>query len=106
MVFTAQPMHIKVKTTSTFEILCLNNPELFNTKIITPFSTAAVLPKLLFDEEPQIICLTKLFMKKHAESELMTEFFKKVKETYKDPNKVVIIEDLDDFELKIKNIVQ
>ena len=92
----------KVKTSSTFEILCLNKPELFNTKIITPFSTAAVLPKLLFDEEPQIICLTKLFTQKHAEAELMTEFFKKVKDTYKDPNKVVIIENLDDFKVKLQ----
>lgn len=93
---------VKMKTNSTFEILCLNNPDLFNIKIITPFSTAAVLPKLLFDEEPYIICLTKLFMNKHAEAELMTEFFEKLKNTYRDPSRVVIIESLDEFRLKLK----
>jgi hypothetical protein len=94
----------KLKTRSTFEILCLNNPELFNAKIITPFSTAAILPKLLFDEEPRIICLTKLFMQKHIEAELMTEFFERIKNIYRDKDKVLIVETLEEFVDIIKEV--
>lgn len=89
---------LKMKTNSTFEILCLNNDWITKKCLITPFSTAAALPKLLFDREPVVICLTKLFDNKYQESELATNFFERLKRIYNKKDNIYIPETLEEFE--------
>lgn len=87
-----------IKTNSTMEILLLNN--FFNNEdvFITPFSTAVALPKLLFDKEPTIIILTKLFEEMYIEGVLTTQYFSKIANTYSDKGKVIIPASLKEFE--------
>ena len=73
-------------------------------RVITPYSTAAALPKLLFDEEPEIICLTKIFDQKYIEGELTTIFFENIKKIYRDKNKVIIPETMEEFRKIIKEL--
>ncbi len=94
----------KLKTNATFEMLCLNNTWFKNLRIITPYSSAAALPKLLFDEEPEIVCLTKIFDQKYIEGELTTIFFESVKNIYRDKNKVYIPETMEEFRKIIKEL--
>lgn len=87
----------KIEARSTYEILCLNNLNLLEYNIITPFSTSAALPKLLFDREPQIICLAKIFKDALFDGDLVLDFFQKLKMSYRDKRKIIIPENLDEF---------
>ena len=94
----------KMMTKQTFEMLCLNNPLLTEKVLITPFSTSVALPKTLYDKEPIVISLVKLFESRFKASNLIIGFFEKLKSTYRDGSRVYLPQTLDEFSKIIKDI--
>ena len=79
-----------------FEIYCLNIN--MNDKIIVGYSSTAVAtPKILFNQEPKVIVLTKLFQPKTGEVNLFEDFFLAVKNSYSDPNRFCILNDMEEL---------
>lgn len=94
----------KIKTSSTMEILLLNGFFKNDDVLITPFSTAVALPKLLFDKEPRIIILAKIFEELYIEGVLTTKFFNKIANIYSDKDKVIMPATLDEFERILREL--
>lgn len=72
-----------------FEMYCMNL-DLSNKIIVCYSSTAAVTPKILFNQEPVIIVLCKLVDPMTGEKNMFEDFFCAVKKTYTEPGKVYI----------------
>ena len=81
-----------------FEIIAANSD--INDKIlITLSSTASVTPKIIFDKEPVVILLYKMFSDSLLEwNDYYDTFFQKVKESYKSKNRFFIPKTYDEFE--------
>ncbi len=76
-----------------FEIYCMNMN--MNEKIIIGYSSTAVAtPKILFNQEPTVIVLTKIFSPKTGELNLFEDYFCAVKNSYSNPKKFYIPENL------------
>lgn len=72
-----------------FEIYCMNMN--MNKKIIIGYSSTAVAtPKILFNQEPMVIVLTKLFRPKTGELNLFEDYFLAVKNAYSNPKRFCI----------------
>lgn len=72
-----------------FELFCLNMS--MNKKIIVAHSsTAAATPKILFDQEPTVIVLSKLIEPVTGEKNLFVDFFNAVKSTYRNQERFLI----------------
>jgi hypothetical protein len=72
--------------------LVMINHDMSGKILVTPFSTAAITPKLIFDQEPVVIFLYRLY---HLDESLpqikeVEDFILSVKKTYSDPNRVQI----------------
>lgn len=82
-----------------FELFCLNIN--MNDKILVSHSSTAVTtPKILFDQEPTVIVLTKLLDPITGEKNLFEDFFQAVRNTYHNKNKFLIpssIEELNEI---------
>ena len=73
------------------EVLLFNR--LIDSRIyVTIFSTAALEPKMLFDQEPVLLCVHRLFQDYIADYKLdgFEKLLKRVKQSYRDPDKVLI----------------
>lgn len=87
-----------------FELYCLNID--MNKKIlISHSSTAVATPKILFDQEPTVIVLTKLIDPITGEKDLFEEFFCAVKNTYRNKEKFIIPSSMDELD-EICSILQ
>lgn len=80
-------------STTAFETLCLTE-DVNNRTLISPFSTACILPKMIFDEEPRIILTYRLYRKYSTEWKKLDDLFERVKNDYSDEEKVIIVNDL------------
>lgn len=79
-----------------FEIYCMNMS--MDEKIIVGYSSTAVTtPKVLFNQEPIVIVLTKLFRPKTGEMNLFEDYFLAVKNSYSNPKKFFIPENWDEL---------
>lgn len=79
-----------------FEIYCMNMN--MNEKIIIGYSSTAVAtPKILFNQEPLVIVLTKLFRPKTGELNLFEDYFLAVKNSYSNPKRFYIPENLEEL---------
>ena len=72
-----------------FELYCLNM-DMDRKIIVTHSSTAAATPKILFDQEPIVIVLSKLIETIAGEKNLFVEFFEAVKKAYRNPERLYI----------------
>ena len=75
-----------------FEIYCLNN-DMSNKIIVTHSSTAATTPKILFNQEPTVLVLTKLIEPITGEKNLFADYFNAVRKSYGDPDRFFIPKD-------------
>lgn len=79
-----------------FELLCMNT-NMDDKILITYSSTAVSTPKILFDQEPIVIVLTKLIKPKTGETDLFAAFFNAVKMSYRKPDRFLIPTNMNDF---------
>lgn len=99
--------NVKVfESVTTFETLCLT--ENINDKtLISMFSTACILPKMIFNEEPRIILTYRLYKKYCNEWKKFDTLFENVKNDYADKQKFIILNDareLDNIKLSGKYV--
>lgn len=88
-----------------FEIIAANS-DIDGKILITLSSTASVTPKIIFDKEPTVILLYKLFSDSLLEwNSYYDAFFQKVKESYRDKNRFFIPKTKDELEKNIKSIL-
>lgn len=79
-----------------FELYCMNID--MNEKIIVAHSSTAVAtPKILFDQEPIIIVLSKIIEPITGEKNLFVNYFEAVKKTYRNKDKVIIPNNMDEL---------
>ena len=90
-------------TTLPFEITCLAS-EPSKMVLITLLSTATIMPKLLLDEEPQVILLYHLFRRLEGNDEDRDRFFELTKETYRNPEAIRIPDTEEELEQIISEI--
>ncbi|MBR0145448.1 MAG: hypothetical protein IJM25_02165 [Eubacterium sp.] len=77
--------------TMPFELICLASS--MNKKtLVALHSTATYNPKLLFDQEPRILLLHHLFHRKGWDDAESDQFYGLIRDTYRDPGRVVIPE--------------
>ena len=88
-----------------WELVCLDHisEEMY---LLSWFSTAQFMPKILFDKEPGIILTFPLYKKYFSEKEYeeFVQFTEDVKQIYRDKSKIIIIESLDALEQQLKRI--
>lgn len=86
-----------------FELYCLNMD--MNDKIIISYSSTAIAtPKVLFDQEPTVIVLTKLITPVTGEKNFFEDYFQAVRKSYDNPKKFYIPNNVDELE-KIINLL-
>lgn len=88
-------------TTAPWEIF-LMNMEVGEKVLISLTSTACLTPRMIFDSEPQVIFLYKLFGIENSEA--IEEFIYRVKNGYNEPSKVQIPENIEELKAIIKKI--
>ncbi|MBR6173791.1 MAG: hypothetical protein IKQ49_11600 [Eubacterium sp.] len=94
--------------TLPFEVTCLAS-DTSQMSLITLLSTATIMPKLLLDEEPQVILLYHLFKRLEGNDEDRDRFFELTRETWRDPDKIRIPdseEELDEIIREIKERIR
>lgn len=74
---------------ASFEAICMSS-EMSNKVLITLSSTAVFTPKLLFNQEPYVILLYKLFNVKIASDKDRDLFYNGLIKLYNNPNKIII----------------
>ena len=79
-----------------FELYCLN-VNMTNKILISYSSTAVATPKILFDQEPIVIVLTKLIKPITGEKNLFEDFFNAVKRAYRNPKRFMIPSNMDEL---------
>lgn len=87
-----------------FEIILLNQ-DLTDKVLVTVSSTAITVPKLLFNVEPIVIYLGNMIKTKQGKSGKVLEYYRACKKLYKNPDRFIIPESVDDLKdslLKIK----
>ena len=80
----------------TWEIICLND-NVQDSVIVSLCSTACFTPKLLFDFEPVVIFLENILEEKSVDEEIFRGIVNKLKECYRDKNKVIIPDSVEDL---------
>ncbi len=75
--------------------------------LISIISTASLTPKMIYDEEPYVIFLYKIFLSKCECSEWgdIEEIIYKVQKSYREPSKIMIPESLSDLKLYLKGFL-
>lgn len=91
------------KTAVPWELIIMN--ESINNRILVSLSsTACLTPKLIFDEEPVVIFLFKLFPLKGYEN--VADLIFKVKELYREPNKICIPQNIEELDGMLEQILK
>lgn len=85
------------------EILYASMDNLNERILVTYTSTAVFTPKILFDEEPVVICLHNLFPE-ISESKIFQEIYVKFKGIYRNQNKVVAPSSLEELKKILEKI--
>ena len=91
---------------TTMEVLVLNNPDVdYNNMVfISPFSTAAFLPKMMFNKEPYIIFTLDILKINMEEYSYVVKMVEKLIDSYSNKNKIFIPKTLEEFEEIIKSV--
>ena len=87
-----------------FEILCMKN-EMKEKVLIACGSTAVATPKMITDQEPYVILLYKFILHEGMEQDTLDNFFRALKNSYRDYEKVMIpgsIEEYNECIVRIK----
>jgi len=87
-----------------FELYCLNE-NMSDKVIISHSSTAVATPKVLFNQEPKVIVLTKLMKLITGEKDLFEKYFKAVKDNYNSPGDFLIPENMEEMNEIIKALI-
>ena len=86
-----------------FESICLaSEPAKMN--LFTLLSTATIMPKLLLGQEPRIVLLYHLFKRLEGDDEDRDRFFQLTRETYRDPDRILIPETEEELDQIIRTI--
>jgi len=72
--------------------------------LFTLLSTATIMPKLLLDQEPRIVLLYHLFKRLEGDDEDRDRFFQLTRETYRDPDRILIPETEEELDEIIRTI--
>lgn len=96
--------YLKFNSTIPFEIALLNE-KIDNKILMSVFSSACIMPKIMFDEEPFVILLYKLIdvSDETAINSDIIDLVYKVKESYKNPERFVIPETFEELTQIIKS---
>lgn len=70
--------------------------------LLTPYSTAAFVPKFLYNKEPYIVFLYKLFEYPDYINPRIETMISKLRDVYFDKNKIIIIDNIDDLDDTLK----
>ena len=89
--------------TLPFETICLAS-DIQDKMLITLFSTATIMPKLLLDAEPETIFLYHLYHDRYGNDESRDRFFEALRKTYRDPEKIHIPDTEEELEQIIEKI--
>lgn len=84
-----------------WELFC-NSVVKKDTILIAISSTACITPKMIYDQEPVVIFLEKIFI--NDEERKVSDYFEKVKNLYKEENRFFIPKSLQEFETIIENL--
>ena len=89
--------------TIPFEIICLaSDPS--KMILISLLSTATIMPKLLFDEEPETVLLYHLYRRENGNDEDRDRFFELTRRTYRDPDTIKIPDTEEELDRIIEEI--
>lgn len=92
-------------TNDSFEIYCLNH-SLKNKVLISAFSTACILPKLIFDEEPKVILLYNLYHNYPNSWNEGDAIYHKIKDNYVNKEHFWIPNDMEELNSKIEGFIK
>ena len=91
-----------------WEIMVYNTPNVENKLLATVNSTAALTPKLLFDEEPTILIMAKALHNSGLSDEIwnlnMEKLFSSFRNCYRNPEKVLIPSSMQELGEVLKNL--
>lgn len=90
-----------------WELVCLDSIR-EDMSLIGWFSTAQFIPKILYDMEPELV-LTFPMYKSCFSKEWMTKYFQfveDVRDIYRDKNKIILINSMEEFEQYLRNICE
>lgn len=85
-----------IEDKSPWELVCMNN-KIEDRILISVNSTACITPKVLFDKEPIIIILAKIFPDDLNIANHVCTLFEKLENTYKNKNRVFIPNNFDEL---------
>lgn len=86
-----------------FEVICANSA-IEDKVLITAASTAVLMPKIMFDQEPVIIWLYQLLSKKEM-TQKRQRFLSSVKKLYREENRFLIPQSLDELESMLQEVL-
>lgn len=100
-----QTLNLEIDSGEYMWELLLANSEMSNLVLISSYSTATFTPKMLFDKEPYVILVYKLFQDINPVHLKKTEYFvKKLKKIYIDKSKIIIPDSFEAFSKIIENV--
>lgn len=79
-----------------FEIYCMNM-NMDEKVLVGYFSTALVMPKVLFNQEPRVIVLARLFQPRNRDISELNEYFDAVKKSYTNPERFCVPESIEEL---------
>ena len=97
-------MYDVVEDKSIWE-LTIHNIDVENKILLGVYSSAQFTPKILFDKEPYVILLYRLFPKVLENQEEMEEFIRFFKQSYRNKNKVIIPESWQSLQQVLANLI-
>lgn len=97
-------LELESENTQNWELTSLNS--ITDSKIlITSYSTAAFVPKFLYNKEPYVVFLYKLFEYPEYEISSIETMVRKLKNVYSDKDKIIIVENIDDLDSTLKSLI-
>jgi len=85
-----------------WELLCMNCLSDSNV-LISGYSTAQFTPKMFYDKEPYVVLIYKLISDLVVNTE-MERMIDRLKESYRDPDKIMVPQDLDDLKAMLSKL--
>lgn len=95
----------KFETNDSFEIYCLNH-SVEHQVLISAFSTACILPKLIFDQEPKVILTYKLYRNYPDSWKNGDQIYYKIKKSYRRADDFWIPESKEELVLKMTEFLK
>lgn len=95
---------MKISNVTTYMELLYANKDSSKNILISGFSTASIMPKLIFDQEPIVIFLYKIFgLDQYTySSENYIEFIKDFTQTYRNPERIYLPETIEELKIILK----